>query len=714
MKTKHLLLLVLLLATSISSLAFQESQDHRVLYEKAKYTMETKADMQEAITLFESLITSYPDEKEYAAKAQYNIGLCYEKLGLKEAQKAYRKVLDNYPEQEQEIALAQESLNRLLALQDGPPEPSFRKIQIPTRLSWNVALSPDGERLLLVSDEKLWLMPLSGNLGADFPGKPVELNTDSIKVERAGLSWSGDGNWIAFTGQSFKDTLLKKEGYMSIYVVPVEGGKPNKVITNFRSYRLVNYWLSLSPRGKTLAFSSIENDEQHIQTISVEGGVPKQLTDMLSREPAISPDGKLIAFVEDKMHGVGGGGLWVMPASGGPPTLVAEAGKASSPVWAPDASRIAYVDFSDDKKIFIVPVDRDGAPTGEKITINAPEGTENVSLLAGWSPDNKIGTLMTSQHEFALYTLPEQGGQAALLVHGGSPSQPRWSPDGKQILYMKMAGEASYPPNHALAVVPAEGGKERDILTGSEDRIFIMGYQAGLRVSPDGEKIVMAAKSWDDSILINNNPTLQIWTTTIEGDNPIQITETKVPYTDASPCWSPDGKSIVFIRSRLSEGQSDHYGYAGIYTCNSIGGELNLLVPETAKWIISINWSPDGKSIAYLTKEIEAPHEKLLNVINMENGESNVVGKIPSVNVNIELAWSPDSKRIAFNDKGEGIKIMSLDDGSIEDIETGLVDVNIYHLDWSPDGKRFVFAGWKRGRREFWRMENFLPGSTAE
>ncbi len=74
MKTKLLLLLVLLLATSIPSLAFQEPQDHRVLFEKAKYSMETKADLQEAITLFESLINTYPDEKEYAAKAQFHIG----------------------------------------------------------------------------------------------------------------------------------------------------------------------------------------------------------------------------------------------------------------------------------------------------------------------------------------------------------------------------------------------------------------------------------------------------------------------------------------------------------------------------------------------------------------------------------------------------------------------------------------------------------------
>ena len=53
---------------------------------------------------------------------------------------------------------------------------------------------------------------------------------------------------------------------------------------------------------------------------------------------------------------------------------------------------------------------------------------------------------------------------------------------------------------------------------------------------------------------------------------------------------------------------------------------------------------------------------------------------------------------------------MSLSDGSIEDIRTGLLDVRIHHLDWSPDGKRFVFGGRsKGGEAEFWLLENFLP-----
>jgi len=97
-----------------------------------------------------------------------------------------------------------------------------------------------------------------------------------------------------------------------------------------------------------------------------------------------------------------------------------------------------------------------------------------------------------------------------------------------------------------------------------------------------------------------------------------------------------------------------------------------------------------------------------MNVINIENGETRVVGEVPSVYFSIELAWSPDSKRIAFN-SDKVIKVMNVDDGSIKDIKTYLEDVNIYHFDWSPDGERFVFMGWKGGDWEFWFMEDFLP-----
>ena len=153
------------------------------------------------------------------------------------------------------------------------------------------------------------------------------------------------------------------------------------------------------------------------------------------------------------------------------------------------------------------------------------------------------------------------------------------------------------------------------------------------------------------------------------------------------------------------------FGESSLYTVSSSGGNPKLLIAESGKWLVSPVWSPDGKMIAYLTAEKNNPETtKALNVINVSTGKSRVVGKVPAVHFRIDLAWSPDNRRIAFNDKkGEVIKVMSLDDGSIEDIKTNLGDVQIYQLDWSPDGERFVFGGVKDDSKEFWFLEDFLP-----
>ena len=69
------------------------------LFEKALYMEEAQGDLQKAIGLYEQILKQFPENREIAAKAQLHIGLCYEKLGLQEAPKAFQKVLDDFPEQ---------------------------------------------------------------------------------------------------------------------------------------------------------------------------------------------------------------------------------------------------------------------------------------------------------------------------------------------------------------------------------------------------------------------------------------------------------------------------------------------------------------------------------------------------------------------------------------------------------------------------------------
>jgi Tol biopolymer transport system component len=712
MKSKIFVFAALIaIATFVSSGFTQQSAEQ--LYQSGLYKEDVEGKLEEAISIYQEIIKKFPQNSPVAAKALFHMGLCYEKLGNQEAQKAYQRLIEDYPGQKEEVVLAKERLAGLTArLEEAPPRPTFRKIRIPTKLSGDIRLSPDGQKISIASpsDRKLWIMPLSGKLGPDFPGQPVELSTENVRVEWSAHIWSGDGKWIAFNEDIPPEEIKKREkkGSQGIYVVSSKGGKPKKVHENYRDARVINYRISLSPDGKILAFSSVdlERNEQHIDTISVDGGGPKRLVDALAREPVFSPDGKMIAYVEDKDLGVGGGGLWVVPAQGGIPKLLADAGKASSPIWSPEGDMIAYVDKQDKAaQIHIRPVGEDGEASGEKITINAPEGIQAVDLLAGWTPDNKIGAVFEKPLEFGLYTVPADGGKATMVSHGKYPVQPRFSPDGKQIFHVNIADDKNDAwQRYGIAAVSAEGGEVAAVPLESNEKIWVPAWGAGNRISMDGKMIVFAGKTPKDPGLH-----FHIWTLPIEGGKPIRITESPEECSDMFPCWSPDGSAVAFIRARVSKNYAEGFQGTNIYIVNSTGGEPKPLTMESDRVNYApIAWSPDGTMLAY--HSIEGS----INIIPAGGGKPRVVGQVQANNVNIELAWSPDSKRIAFNNRlpaldETGIKIMSLEDGNIVDTKTDLVDTSIYHLDWSPDGKKLVFGGYKGGGRELWLMENFLP-----
>jgi Tol biopolymer transport system component len=693
------------------------AQTAEELLPKAIQQEEVKGELYEAIKTYQLILDNYPGNREICAEALLRMGMCYEKLGKHDAMKAYREVISTYSDQKDIVARARERLSKLLVAEKvlaTTIAPKFTKIKIPTKLWLYVALSPNGKDLALVSDDKLWKMPVTGNLGPEYPGIPVHINTGDIKLEASCISWSGDGKWIAFNDIGQSNENFPKIPNQSIYRIPSNGGKPYEILNNYRGSAYLNYRINLSPDGENLAYSSVENNEQHIYTTQVTGSSPKQLVDIQAREPVYSPNGKWIAYVEDKNLGKDGGDLWVIPAAGGVPKLVAEAGKASNPVWSPDSKMIAFLDLNKQKQITLVRLQQDGETMGKIYSIDAPAGIENLAVLAGWTPENKIGILATTKREFALFTLPPKGGQAAMVLKDDSwIYQPRWSRDGKQIYYTTAPGMGiEQGLKLRLASVSAIGGSGELftlLITNDGDTIRTITYQGGNRISPDGKMLISSAWTSKDQNPSNPYfPNLKIWKFSLDGNERVQLTNKSDNYADFCPCWSPNGEKVAFIRSRMAKGSFFlNYDEAGIYIIDSSGNESQILPYSDDKFFFSLSWSPDGKMLAYLTIEKEAPKKSYMNIIHLETGESKVIRELPTVHQYMELAWSPDSRQIAFN--GEEIQVVNIDDGSTENIESSLKDVIIFDIDWSPDGKYFVFGGLIMPKSEFWFLEDFLP-----
>ena len=703
---KRIILITICLGICFVNKSF--TQEAKQLYQKGLQKEEGEGSLLEAIDIYNQIVEDKKAELSLQAKALLRVGLCYEKLGKDEATKAYEKLVKDYPGQKSEVKIARERLSRLIQLAEKvsttPLVPKFTKINIPTKLPQCVALSPDGKNLALVLADKLWKMPLSGNLGPDFSGIPEQINTEGVLLNGwSPLSWSLNGKWIAFNGNPPLDEKGNESENMIIYVVSSDGGKQKKVIENFREIEAVNYHISLSTNGNNLAFSSVEENKQHIFSTPVDKVIPRQLVEMEARNPVFSPDGKYIAFVKDKNRGRGWDnlGLWVVEANGGKPYKLADAGKAVTPIWSPDGKLIAFHDASLYTQITIVPFSKTANTIGKVIRIDAPVGVV-LTGLAGWTHDNKIGVSTVRKFQCGIYTIPVEGGQAVKIFHKNwGVAQPRWSKNCEQIYF---------ETSRTLASVSASGGEIKQYITKKGKTFNQLGFLSGNRVAPDGKWIVTSTWTKADTTNINVQwPTSKIWKLSVDGEDAIQVTNTPGNFWDSSPCWSADGKKIAFVHTELIK-KNHMFGDSRIYIIDSNGGEPELLVPNPCNWTTHLIWSPDGKMIAYTDRDTNRGDTVILKIIDIESRDIRVIEESLDFSRHSELVWSPDNKRIAFNDAvGKIIKIMNIDDGSIEVIDPNLVDARMVHLDWSPDGKKFAFSANSGGTREFWFMENFLP-----
>jgi Tol biopolymer transport system component len=195
--------------------------------------------------------------------------------------------------------------------------------------------------------------------------------------------------------------------------------------------------------------------------------------------------------------------------------------------------------------------------------------------------------------------------------------------------------------------------------------------------SPDGRRIAFLDRSG------NEGP--HLFVTNTDGTERHQLTHgLRVEWTTLS--WSPDGQHILIGRSNPLR----------IVRVNADGsGERDLTRPGAYESDYSAGWSPDGRTIAFLRRAAPPPFEEVplqnLWVMDADGANSrNVTGwTFDDIDYFADsYGWAPDSERLAFT-HGLGMLSVLRKDGS-ERRTMRWEKTSIDSPSWSPDGSKIM------------------------
>jgi Tol biopolymer transport system component/DNA-binding winged helix-turn-helix (wHTH) protein len=492
-------------------------------------------------------------------------------------------------------------------------------------------------------------------------------------------------------------------------VAEVAARAPMQRLTTRTGYHLTP---ALSPDGRTIAYASDATGGLEIYVSALAPGARELAitTDGgQNTQPAWSPDGRWIAFHSRTRRGV-----WVVPATGGTARQLIEFG--SDPSWSPDSSEIVITSeaggMAGQSALWVVALD--GGRRRQLTQVGAPAGSHRAPT---WSGSGKHVAFLVGDNRWksALWVVGADGGDAWMVATADSAADPQFDARDRALYWTGRTADETDTTLWRLEFDPESG---RGVGAPTMVRSLGVGAIEGWSLSARGA-LAFAATSLD----------MNLWAIDLRADgtsgDPVRLTSDTV--RNGQPAYTPDGR-VTFIqhgtgRPLLSwvmraDGQERELILGDTEARNPLwsrDGSRILVVrdsPAPALWwvdavtrrttatpvsgadINSPTLSPDSRVVAFHAVEPSGA----INVWTqpLDGGaRSQVTRDAEAVSYPV---WSPDGRTLAVEIKrGDQthVGIVPSGGGMVEPV-TADVGQSWPHS-WSPDGLRIAFAGERNG-----------------
>jgi Tol biopolymer transport system component/DNA-binding winged helix-turn-helix (wHTH) protein len=421
--------------------------------------------------------------------------------------------------------------------------------------------------------------------------------------------------------------------------IPVTFGQPQLLdLSRSRSELLVSGQVAPLPTSTLWA-------------LPVPGGVPRQLNGVTGRDGSWSPDGKTLAFVE-------GSDLYLAKRDGSDARkLAALPGPGWMPRWSPDGKIMRFSVFDvHSASIALWEIGINGQGLRRLLqNWNTADGPID-ECCGSWTPDGHDFVFQTTRlGRSETWSMPTESGvlsgfllridkkmfEPRQLTNGQLSSlAPVLSPDGRKLFVIgqQLRSEMQRFDERTRQFVPYRTPS----LTGiSADFVDI---------SRDGQWIAYV-----------DFPEGTLWRSRIDGSERLQLTAP--PMQVMVPFWSPDGSEIVF------------YGYNSgkrpqAYIVSAQGGDMRPAQVGGGSQM-SMNWSPDSKSLMYSEFPFFAPDPSRIT-IHILDLKTQAVEDLPGSRGMFDAAWSPDGSHVAaWGPNGRDLMLFQFKTGQWTQIATG-------------------------------------------